>query len=104
MKHLKNNQSNELVFVHKGADLTSAFYVRFRQLGSTVNRDLSVTNQVTDCFTTTFTVPLLENELQNGNYIIELISQDKLTIYDSSSAIVEGHDDEDNRAYIIVEE
>ncbi len=101
MKIVKNNLSNTIDFLHNKADLSSAVNVRFRQLGSDVNRDILVTSIVTDCFVSTFGFDVGVDELQNGTYSIEIIDgSDEILI--SATGVVEGFT-ESYRANIIIE-
>jgi len=102
MKKVKNNLSNEIDFIHDKADLSSAVNVRFRQLGSDVNKDILVTTAVTDCFISTFGFDVGVDELQNGTYSIEIIDGSEEVLI-SATGTVEGYDSDSYRANIIIE-
>ena len=101
MKHLKNNQANELIFV--GTNLSTATSIKLRQLGGTGSVTIPIADLLSDCFTSSFTVNLPIDSVRNGNYLLEILD-DADAVLISTSTIVEGFNLEKPLAFVVLDD
>ncbi len=101
MKTLTNNQSNKLLFINSSDVTISNVVAEVVQLGSDVIVSLPITVDVIDCFTVTFDITLLENQLQNATYILNILNQNSDKLF-TTTVRVDGNSNE-FRSYIVMD-
>lgn len=103
MKVITNNQTNSILFIKSNEDISDLSIARLRQLGSAGYYDIPIDSYTSDCFTCTVEIALPLNALPNATYLLQLL--DSLSnIIITKSISVDGHDNNDSRGYIIVDD
>ena len=98
MKYLSNNSINNLIFLHNNSSV-AASYANLRQLGSKKIITIPLSYVTVDCFTAFCGLPLIENQVPNGTYVIDILDTlDEIAF--SCTAQISGNDDL-SRAYIV---
>lgn len=102
MKNLTNNQVNSILFVKSGEDLSDVQSVVLRQLGS--DKEITIPASVVseDCFTTSISITLGENELANASYLIKIIDSTSSVLF-TTTVSIDGNTDE-IKAYLIIDD
>lgn len=103
MRLLKNNSINSILIVKGVSDLTTALIIRFKQLGSGSYRDIAISTVDNDCYTYSIEFYLSENNLSNGNYLIEFIDINN-NVLETTTVNVSDFNEDDYRAYIVIDD